>query len=224
MTTVPLEGHLGVGLAVDLCAACHVFWFDARESLRLSPGSTLKLFRLIGDATASSGAAAATIVRCPRCRLRLLPVRDMQRSTTFHYLRCPQNHGRLTSFFDFLREKNFIQPLSAQQIEDLRRNVSIVNCSNCGAPIDLAGASSCEHCGSPLSMLDMKQAQDLVVQLQRADRADKPIDPALPLQLERARRDVESAFAAFEQDSAWFSSVSSSGLVGAGLRALLKLV
>jgi hypothetical protein len=224
MTPLVLDGHLGATLTVDLCLTCHVFWFDTRESLMLSPGSTLKLFRLIGEQTATGGGPRDPFARCPRCSLRLLPIRDMQRSTTFQYLRCPREHGRLTTFFDFLREKNFIRPLSGQQIDELRRNLTAVNCSNCGGPIDLAKTSSCAHCGSPLSMLDMKQAHDLVLQLQRADRPDRPIDPALPLQLEQARRDVETSFAAFEQDSTWFSTVSSAGLVGAGLRTLLKLV
>ena len=54
--------------------------------------------------------------------------------------------------FDFLREKNFVRPLSADQLTALRQNVQSVNCSNCGAPIDLAKTSACGHCGSPLEV------------------------------------------------------------------------
>ena len=223
MTPLVLDGHLGGTITVDLCLTCHVFWFDTRESLMLSPGSTLKLFRLIGEQAATGGGPRATFARCPRCSLRLLPIRDMQRSTTFQYLRCPQEHGRLTTFFDFLREKNFIRPLSAPQIDELRRNLTAVNCSNCGAPIDLAKTSSCAHCGSPLSMLDMKQAEALVTQLQRAgDRVNQPVDPALPLELARARREVETAFAGFQRDEVWFHDASSAGLVAAGLNAVAR--
>ncbi len=228
MTPQTLDGHLGTRLTIDVCLTCQSFWFDARESLQLAPRSTLALFRLIGEqagsrrppAAASGGIDAVAV--CPHCGLRLRPTEDRQRNTTFRYLRCPTGHGRFTAFYDFLREKDFIRPLSAEQIEDLRQHVQAVNCSNCGAPIDLAARSSCAHCGSVLTMLDLKQAERLVVQLRQADRIGEPIDPALPLELVRARRDVTGAFDAFERDPGWYASVSASDLVGAGLGALAR--
>ena len=148
----------------------------------------------------------------------------MQRTTRFEYLSCPNRHGRLMTFFDFLKEKDFIRPLSAQQIAELRRNVQMVNCSNCGGPIDLARGSDCPHCGSPLSMLDMSQAETLVAQLRAADRTGQPVDPALPLALARARREADSAFGGQPGDSAWLQDGTSFGLVGAGLTALVRLL
>jgi hypothetical protein len=44
-----LDGHAGRPVAIDLCLPCQSFWFDAHESVRLSPGGTLALFRLIGE-------------------------------------------------------------------------------------------------------------------------------------------------------------------------------
>lgn len=148
-----LDGHLGTVVSIDLCRACQSFWFDERESLQLTPGSTLRLFREIGDggqrgqgakgpggqegqgARGPRGQGTArprdggteneeTVEeRCPRCNMRLRPVHDLQRATRFQYLRCPAKHGRFISFFDFLREKNFIRPMTADQVETLRRNV-----------------------------------------------------------------------------------------------------
>jgi hypothetical protein len=221
MAAQTLDGHLGRAVAIDLCLVCQVFWFDQRESLQLTPGSTLRLFRLIGEQAGAKRGPVAAEPRCPRCGSRLVATHDMQRNTPFQYWRCDW-HGRLITFFDFLREKNFIRPLSPEQVEELRRNVQTVNCSNCGAAIDLAHASTCGHCGSPLSMLDVQQTQQLVAQLQKADLSDKPVDPALPLQLERAKREVETAFAPFERGPGWFGDVSKSGLVGAGLAALAR--
>ncbi len=100
----------------------------------------------------------------------------------------------------------------------------MVNCSNCGAPIDLAKGSDCTHCGSPLSMLDLKQAETLVAQLREADRTDKPVDPALPLALARARREAEQAFADSPGNEIWLEQNLSFGLVGAGLTALVRLL
>jgi hypothetical protein len=86
----------------------------------------------------------------------------------FEYRRCPQGHGRLTSFFNFLREKDFVRPLSAAQLAELRKNVQSVNCSNCGRPSTWCNGSACGHCGSPLSMLDLGQAGALVTKLREA--------------------------------------------------------
>ena len=130
----------------------------------------------------------------------------------------------MTAFFDFLKEKDFIRPLTPQQIADLRRNIKIVNCSNCGGPVDLAKGSACAHCGSPLSMLDMDQAERLVAQLRAADRGSKTVDPALPLALARARAETESAFKGLPGRDPWAREGWSMGLVGAGLAELMRLL
>jgi len=215
-----LAGHVGTTVAIDVCQPCQVFWFDARESLQLSPAATLQLFRLIGDHQAGERRALSGDARCPRCSLRLKPVHDLQRRTRFQYRRCPQDHGRLITFFDFLKEKNFITPMSDAQVEQLRRHVASVNCSNCGASIDLLTSSACGHCGSALSMIDANQAGTLVAELQAADRSNQPVDPALPLRLEQARRETARAFE--QQDASWYRDVSTSGTVMAGLQALAR--
>jgi hypothetical protein len=222
MTAASLAGHLGTTVDIDLCHRCQVFWFDGYESLKLAPASVLTLFRIIGEGTAATRHPIGSTSVCPRCGMRLRPTHDLQRTTKFEYLRCPAGHGRLITFFDFLREKDFIRPLSPKQIEELRRNVQVVNCSNCGAPIDLSTGTACGHCGSPLSMLDLSQAETIVHQLREAARPATRVDPALPLDLERARREVSDSFAAFEHDDRWFTDVSSFGLVGAGLTALSR--
>ena len=221
MSVQALDGHLGTPVTIDLCLPCQLFWFDARESLKLSPAGVLTLFRIIGEQALRPRAPESSRPKCPRCSVRLFATHDQQRNTKFQYLRCPKDHGRLITFVDFLREKDFIKPLSARQIQELRQNVQIVNCSNCGGPIDLTRNTSCGHCSSPLSMLDMKRAGDLVAELQEASVA-RPIDPALPLNLMRARREVDAAFASFERDRGWFSDVSQGGLVAAGLSALAR--
>ena len=211
-----LDGHVGRSVTSDVCLPCQSFWFDARESLALSPGGTLSLFRLIGEHAGKRTFSNADLAKCPRCNARLRLTQDMQRTTRFSYLRCPNEHGRLTTFFDFLREKDFVRPLTPEQLRELRQNVQSVNCSNCGAPVDVTHRSACAHCGSPLSMLDFSQAEKLVAQLQKADARDRgPIDPALPLNLLRARRDAEAAFPD-ERGVDW----SATDLVDAGIQAV----
>lgn len=220
MTEHQLGGHMGTTVAIDVCLPCQAFWFDGRESLQLTPASTLSLFRVIGDEAARGRRPLPARTPCPRCHLALVPVEDMQRTTRFRYRRCPTAHGRFITFFDFLREKNFVKPLSAAQLEDLRAHVQMVHCSNCGAPIDLATSSTCAHCRSPLSMIDLQQAGAVIEQLRDADRRKATIDPALPLSRTAARLEVERAFAQFERGPSWYEEVSASGPVGAGLQAI----
>lgn len=222
MTSHTVEGQLGRPVTVDLCDPCQSIWFDQRESVQLTPGATLMLFRLIGEHIAKPHVPEGDTAKCPHCRARLRRTQDMQRATRFEYFRCPNDHGRLTAFYDFLKEKDFVRPLTPLQIAELRKNIQAVNCSNCGAAIDLAKTSDCAHCGSPLSMLDMKQAENLVAQLREADRTDKTVDPALPLALARARREADRAFQGLPQDALWLEQGSSFGLVGAGLMGLAR--
>jgi hypothetical protein len=223
MEEAAFDGHLGRSLAIDICHACQSFWFDARESVALTPGSTLALFRIIGEKLKRPQHTDSELAKCPRCRGRLRRTKDMQRATRFEYLSCPNGHGRLISFFDFLREKDFIRPLTPQQIAELRENVASVNCANCGGPVDLSAGAACSHCGTPLSMLDMKQAEKLVAQLQKAeDRIHRPIDPTLPIELLRVRRETERAFAGIDDRELWFKDVMSTDLVGAGLTAVAR--
>ena len=223
MTSMTLDAHLTAPVAVDVCTACQAFWFDKYESLQLSPRSTLTLMKFIGEHSSPAKTPVADPLRCPRCLCRLEVTHDFQRNTRFGYWRC-EEHGRFIRFFDFLKEKNFIRVLSPQQVEQLRENVQTVNCSNCGAAIDLMTSSSCAHCGSPISILDMKQSQELLSQLQRAAQP-QPIDPALPLELARAKRQVEHLFGPADSNPSWLDgldNVSASGLVEAGLTAVAR--
>ena len=218
------DGHVGREIEIDLCQPCQSVWSDARENLQLTPGATLAMFRIIGEHVSRPALEDRDIAKCPRCHAQLRRTQDMQRSTRFEYFRCPNNHGRLTTFFDFLKEKDFVKPLTPQQIAELRKNIQTINCSNCGAPIDLAKTSDCGHCGSPLSMLDMQQAERVIAQLREAERTDKVVDPALPLSLERARRQTESVFEGLQGRDGWEVEIGSLGLVGAGLIELVRLI
>jgi len=160
-------------------------------------------------------------LQCPRCSENLRLTNDMQRATRFSYWKCDKEHGKFIRFIDFLKEKNFIRPMPAAEIEELKKNVRTVNCSNCGAPIDLATSSACTHCGSAISMLDMNQAQQTLAQLQKAAEPH-PIDPALPMELELARRDAERSFGPRESGHDIWGAGGSSVLVQDVLDAVSK--
>jgi len=219
-----VDGLMDTNVEVDACVPCQSIWFDAREYLQLTPGATLKLFRMIGENVSRPAPEDRDLAKCPRCHAHLRRTKDMQRNVKFEYFKCPNDHGRLITFFDFLREKDFIKPLTAHQIDELRKNIQTVNCSNCGAPIDLAHRSDCGHCGTPLSMLDINRAETLVAELRDAEtyRTHRTIDAALPLALARARQQAESAFHGLKEED-WNTDLTID-LVGAGLMRVIRFI
>ena len=229
MAPLSLEGHYGARIELDLCGACHALWFDERENLRLTPGATLRLFERIGEADARARRTLADRLQCPRCDLRLLIAHDRQRETPFRYWRCARRHGRFITFFDFLREKEFVRPLTPAQIDELRTHVRSINCSNCGAPVDLQTASACGYCRTPLSMLDAVQVERTIAALGEAEAkraaAERlaQVDPALPLSLLRERLHVERLFGQADYRSG-LTGWSGTGLVEAGISALVGLL
>jgi hypothetical protein len=185
-----LEGHQGKPVNIDLCMSCQAFWFDKYENLQIAPAGVLRLMKLIGERETPATKVFSTSMQCPRCADPLSPTRDMVREIYFNYWRCRNRHGHFIRFFEFLREKNFIRPLSPQQIEDLRHRVQTLNCSNCGAPIDLSKSSACGHCGSAISIVDMQQSQKLLEQLRKAAEP-KPVDPTLALDLAKVKVEMD---------------------------------
>ena len=221
MTAMTLDGRLGGQVAIDICATCQAFWFDHFESLKLSPGSTLKLMKFIGEHSTPGKPSLPETLHCPRCATTLHLAHDLQRNMPFTYWRCASDDGHFITFFEFLKEKNFIHVLSPDQIKELRQNVQFVNCSTCGASINLETNSSCPYCHSPISMLDMKQPQLMLEQLKQAAEP-KPIDPALALKVASAKMALETSLADYDRRPEWWSEASCFGLVGAGLTFLAR--
>jgi len=168
MNTLALGARLGTSLTIDLCPACRAIWFDRYEDLQLSPAATLKLFEMISEQSAAAANPWPGSTSCPRCSARLLRTHDIQRNTKFQYWRCEAGHGRLMSFIDFLRAKDFVKALTPQQVAELRQNVQTINCSNCGGTLDLGKDTVCAHCGAAISMLDLKQMAKTIEQLKAA--------------------------------------------------------
>lgn len=176
MRTLEFE-RLPVGMvALDFCFPCQVIWFDSFESLRLAPGGILQVFRVLHEQRAPTRNALPGLLACPRCHARLALTRDLQHATHFTYFRCEFGHGRLTPFFQFLLEKNFVRPVTGAELADLKAKVRQIECSNCGAPVDLERDSACRYCGSPISILDPDAAAKTVNALQTAHARQGTVD------------------------------------------------
>jgi hypothetical protein len=174
MKAVDLQRRGPGTLIVDVCDECQVFWFDPMESPQLSPAATLELFRAVNDSRPQARSTLPRAMRCPRCDSPLALTQDLQHTTHFSYFRCARGHGRLTPFFQFLREKNFIRPVPKEELERLKSLVKVIRCSSCGAPIDLAKSTACEFCRAPIAILDPEAASRAVRELTAAEAKHAP--------------------------------------------------
>ena len=228
MSQQDFERNYAKLVTLDICNPCASLWFDGVESLALTPGAVLRLFVVIHDNKPAQRKPVADRLFCPHCRQRLLLTTDMQRATRFRYWRCPGEHGRFITFLEFLREKNFVRPLSAAEVEQLKQSVRTITCSSCGAAVDLNSGSACPYCRAPVSMLDPKQMDTVVQQLKREDAKRQEanrvaIDPALAARLMDDRTKVERSFAQFGDPSS-FNFSGPGDLVEAGMAALVAFL
>jgi hypothetical protein len=177
MTSLALERKSSGSLNVDLCAGCQAIWFDTYESLHLTPRATLALFRAIHETPAGLRRAMPARLPCPRCDTLLALTQDLQRTTRFAYYRCRYGHGRLTPFFQFLREKNFIRPLDPRELERLKASVKTIRCSSCGAPVSVERSTVCGYCQAPIMALDPDAVQKTLAEIDAAERRMNTPDP-----------------------------------------------
>jgi hypothetical protein len=154
MTKRALPNHDAGRVCLDLCYPCHAIWFDRNESVQLAPGAVIELFRDIHAREDEARRALPERFGCPRCPTPLALTHDLTKAGRFSYWRCPAEHGRLTPFFQFLREKQFVRSLTPAELGRVRAELKIVRCSSCGAPIDLQRDAACGYCKAPLAILD----------------------------------------------------------------------
>ncbi len=195
MAVVPVDRLYGRTQNLDVCRACQLVWFDRAELMQLAPGGTVQLVSLFADHTKAGDARPPLTpgLACPRCRRPLADVHDMQRGTRFTYAKCPEDHGRLMTFYQFLRAKNFVRALGAAEIDELRRHVRQVNCVNCGAAVDVGADTACRFCRTPIAILDPDQLRKAVDELRRSLEAKSP-DATLPLTMAIERMRADRAF------------------------------
>lgn len=186
-----VDGTYGPQVELDICFSCHVLWLDKRESIKLSPGGTLDLFRVLHEHRDDPRHSLGNRTQCPRCDVRLSLSQDIGKGGRFSYYSCPARHGRLTPFSEFLKEKQFVRSLNPAEQQQLRAEVKSVQCSSCGAPVDLAKGFECGHCGSPLSILDADAVEKTLRELGEAD-ARRSGDPAEKEMRARALASMET--------------------------------
>lgn len=71
-----------------------------------------------------------------------------------------------------------MRALTPAEQRRLSAEIKQVQCSSCGAPVDLTKGFECAHCGSPLTVLDPEAVSRTLKELDEADAARKTLDPA----------------------------------------------
>ena len=165
MTLYTLPGHYGSNVEIDVCHDCNAIWFDQFESTMLSPDGTVALFQLIHERGGTSAGVAAKFnegLRCVTCGDGMKLTNDQVKGTRFSYQACRKGHGRLTTFYNFLSEKQFVRELTRAERTKLAATVQQLRCSGCGAAINIGKVDACEYCRAPVSVFDRDAAKKAI--------------------------------------------------------------
>ncbi|MGM9482449.1 zf-TFIIB domain-containing protein [Roseateles sp. NT4] len=219
-----LPAHHGASVDIDFCFACHGIWFDHQENLKLAPEAIATVFREMHRHQGEPRHPLKARLSCAQCRSTLVQGFDIVRSGRYITHRCPQQHGRFSSFSSFMIEKGFVRQLTRPEIADIAAKVGTINCSNCGAPVDLRKEDACSHCRSALSLLDPQAVeQALAGYAKAAAKGPTPegvADALAMLARDRARAERESRQSGYRPE---IGSVYAVDLVAVGLGLISTL-
>ena len=228
MAAYRVAGHNGVEIELDLCHACHGIWFDGNENLRMSPQGVIDLFGDLHQHRDDPHAPLAQTMHCPRCRRTLVQGVDVVKSGRYFTHRCPERHGRFTTFSSFMIEKGFVRQLTRPEIENLAERVKVIECTSCGAPVDLRKEHACSYCRAALSLLDPQAVEKALSNLgrkqERAEegpRATDLADALVSIERDRARQQREEQKERWQQGSA---APASTDLWAAGLELVWRVL
>jgi predicted nucleic acid-binding Zn ribbon protein len=154
MQPLDLPGHYGRRVEIDVCAPCHLVWFDLTETARLTGAALLELIGTMAHSQTLPHEPLRADPRCPRCDGSLKTVHNRTRWGHSLQLECRRGHGAYQSFAQFLQEKGLLRPMSHLDRAQLMQRQGRIDCVNCGAAIG-TGDEQCPFCRSVPSLLDV---------------------------------------------------------------------
>ncbi|MEO8278060.1 MAG: zinc ribbon domain-containing protein [Ideonella sp.] len=211
MRALPLAGHYGSTVTIDVCQDCDLVWFDDVETARLSGPGLLELIGAMASAQRRPHNTLSAAIACPRCRGPVRGVHNRSRWGTSMQLACLNRHGAYQTFAQFLAEKGLTRPMSSADRTKLLQRDGAIHCINCGAQLD-SDARQCRWCESVPAVVDVA-------------RLAASLDPeqALTLQAVHATPVRKTALAclacgaAVPREAAWSCPHCGATLVTAGL-------
>lgn len=154
MLRLPLSGHYGRSVDLDLCGPCHLVWFDSVESARLTGSAILELLKAMARLQGEPHRTLSGRAGCPRCGGPLKDVHNRSRWGATVQLECRNGHGAWQTFAQFLGEKGLVRPLVSADRARLRAEGAALTCLNCGAPLE-DGHPDCRSCRSVPGVVDL---------------------------------------------------------------------
>jgi hypothetical protein len=149
-----MQGHYGRALELDLCAPCHLVWFDSIEGAHLAGPSLLALVGEMAEAQSLPHTALKPTLGCLRCGGALRKVHNPSRFGSSLQLECAQRHGAWQSFGQFLQQKGLVRPMSSADRHRALQRDGALHCVNCGGGID-QNDTVCSWCGSVPAVVDV---------------------------------------------------------------------
>lgn len=153
MQRLVLDAHYGKKVEIDACGACHLVWFDALESVRLSGPGLLDLIDAMAQAQAEPHRLLRRDASCPRCSGALKTIHNRSRWGPTLQLECLRRDGAYQTFAQFLSEKGLVRATSAADRATLLRRPGGWCCLNCGGPMSQQD-SRCSRCDALPGMVD----------------------------------------------------------------------
>ena len=178
MALYSLPGHYDSTVDIDVCMACNAIWFDQFESIQLSPDGTVALFQLIHQGGGTGSGASIKFsegLRCVTCGDGMKLTNDQVKGTRFSYQACSKGHGRFTTFYNFLAEKQFVRELTKAERAKLAATVQQLRCSGCGAAVNIGKVDACEYCRAPMSVFDRDAAKKAIDHYLQERQKQRPV-------------------------------------------------
>ena len=161
-------------LTLDLCDDCQALWLDTTESLQLTPGALIDLFRAISASRPRQRAAVSR--RCP-ARAADTALADAGRPAhdAFHVLPLPLR-ARPAHAACAVPAREELHPRRSRRAKStrLRATVSTVRCASCGGPVELDRSAVCPYCGAPVMLLDPDAVGKALAELDSRERRGAP--------------------------------------------------
>jgi hypothetical protein len=172
MQALALAGHYGSTVEIDLCAPCHLVWFDTVESARLAGPGLLALVGAMAEAQSLAHQPLRPQLPCPRCNAPVRTVHNQTRWGRSLQRECPERHGAWQSFAQFLSERGLLRTMTPAigQADAAcpwcTAQPAVVDVARLARALDVEGATrdhavhrtaqratarGCQACGAPLA-------------------------------------------------------------------------
>ncbi len=122
---------------------------------------------------------------------------DQVKGTRFSYQACRKGHGRLTTFHNFLAEKQFVRELTKAERAKLSATVGQIRCSGCGAAVNIGKVDACEYCRAPVSVFDRDAAKKAIDHYLQQRGTHQPSQ--VPMDRREAPRAADQRWSAYDR-------------------------